>query len=335
MLLELGLPVAASWLAKDLVNNNHPNFLGCTGVYGNRAANIAFSTADQILAIGNRLSIWNVPEQGFDHKPEVIAVDVQVPPANATIFHYDISYVLRQVLEPANRPVWLHLCQGWNKSFPWLEPGTHEDTATHINSYHFTEALQRWFAPDEVVVTDMGSPLMSAFQVLRPKPPQRLITSGGLGEMGCALPLAIGAAFAGAKHILCLHADGGMMLNLQELQTIAHHKLPIKIIVYDNEGYLMIKHTQRMGNMGRSGVDAASGVSFPDYRSLARVFGIKTGELRTWDDFQALIPQFFAAQEPFILTYHMDPEQPLLPRLMTLPDGTRPRFDQMSPLHAN
>lgn len=332
MLLDLGLPVAASWPAKDLVDNYHPAFLGCTGVYGNRAANKAFSEADQILALGNRLSVWNISEQGLDHKPQVLMGDCDPSEAarlGAANPSSDISYFIRQALEPASRPEWLAQCKAWNKQWPWLE---HKDSGKWINSYCFTAALEPFLHPKHVVVTDMGAPLISAHQVLRLKPPQRLMTSGGLGEMGCGLPAAIGAAFAGAEHILCLHADGGMMLNLQELQTIAHHQLPIKIIVYENDGYLMIKHTQKLGKLKHTSVDAGSGMSLPDFRRLAQDFGLHSADIYSWADFNKAIPQLFALKEPALVVYHMDPQQPLVPRLQPLPDGSRPRMDQMSPL---
>ena len=334
-LLGLGLPVVASWQAKDLVDNCHPSFLGCTGVYGNRAANLAFSQADQILALGNRLSLWNIAEQGLAHRPKVLMVDVdssEVKRLGATLLTGGLSYIIRQVLEPARRPEWLAQCKAWNLQFPWLESPAHDSSNQFLNSYQFTRMLQKYLNHDEVIVTDMGTPLICAHQVLRLRPPQRLMTSGGLGEMGCGLPAAIGASLAGAPHVLCLHADGGMMLNLAELQTLAHHNLPVKIIVYENNGYLMIKHTQKNNNMPRSGVDPASGVSFPDYRRLAQDFGFFSADVWTWDDFDKAIPQLFAVGKPVLVVYHMDPEQPLVPRLMPLPDGSQPRFEQMSPL---
>ena len=123
------------------------------------------------------------------------------------------------------------------------------------------------------------------------------------------------------------------MLNLQELQTIAHHELPVKIIVYENEGYLMIKHTQKNAKMQRAGSDAKSGVSFPDYRRLAQDFGFFSADIWTWEDFAKAIPRLFTVRKPALVVYHMDPEQPLVPRLMHfLPDGSKPRFEQLSPL---
>jgi acetolactate synthase-1/2/3 large subunit len=229
---------------------------------------------------------------------------------------------------------WLKRCRGWSVQHPWLEFPAHNDT-DFINAYRFTAGLQPYLRPDEVIVTDMGTALICAHQVLRLKPPQRLMTSGGLGEMGCALPAAIGASFArGRGEVLCLNTDGGMMLNLQELQTIVHHKLPIKIIVYRNEGYLMIRHTQKNARMKEHGVHPESGVSFPRYQQLAFALGIPAAHVRTWEDYKTAIPQLFNHKGPALLEFHMDPVQPLVPKLEPIfVDGkpTSPPFCKMSP----
>jgi acetolactate synthase-1/2/3 large subunit len=230
---------------------------------------------------------------------------------------------------------WMDQCDEWREQYPWVESPTHDDRNGYISAYRFTDALHMHLARDEIIVTDMGTALITAHQVLSLKPPQRLMTSGGLGEMGCALPAAIGASFARNKgRVLCLHCDGGMMLNLQELQTIAHHRLPIKIIVYRNESYLMIRHTQRGARMTEHGISPATGVSFPSYRHLALSMGITAGEIRTWEDFNRLVPGMMSCDGPCLLEYHMDPNQPLVPKLgYKLVDGKQvyAPFDEMSP----
>jgi acetolactate synthase I/II/III large subunit len=232
---------------------------------------------------------------------------------------------------------WLTQCKKWEEENPWLEPGTHDDVDGYINAYRFTHGLQKYFKEDQIIVTDMGTSLITAHQVLRLKPPQRIMTSGGLGEMGCALPAAVGASFArGKAPVLCLHCDGGMMLNLQELQTIVHHNLPIKIIVYRNEGYLMIRHTQRVAGMKESGVAPDSGVSFPNFRHVALAFGMHAGEVRSWEDYERVIG-LLNSDGPCLIEYHMNTRQTLLPKLeYEMVDGKQVyvSFDQMSPRHA-
>jgi acetolactate synthase-1/2/3 large subunit len=179
---------------------------------------------------------------------------------------------------------------------------------------------------------------LSGHQVLRIKPPQRLMTSQGLGEMGWGLPGAIGASFANNKgEVLCLNCDGGMMMNLQELQTIAHHQLPIKIVVFNNDGYLMIKHTQKALFRGRySGTDAKSGVSCPDFSKVAAAFGFPSYRIHTWADFDEILPKFQAERGPTICEVFMHPEQLFVPKLSLAlqADGTlvSPPLEDLSPL---
>ena len=136
---------------------------------------------------------------------------------------------------------WLQMCDRYRDQHPWIGP-EHQDRDGFINSYPFMDKLSDYLKPDQIIVTDMGTALLSGHQALRLKGGHRLMTSTGLGEMGYGLPGAIGASFARNKgEVLCLNCDGGMMMNLQELQTVVHHRLPIKIIIFVNDGYLMIK----------------------------------------------------------------------------------------------
>jgi acetolactate synthase-1/2/3 large subunit len=206
-----------------------------------------------------------------------------------------------------------------------------------MNSYRIVDRLQKWLRPDEVIVTDVGGMMCPPFQVLRLKPPQRLMTSGGLGEMGMAIPAAIGASFARNKgEVLCLVGDGGAMLNLQELQTIVYHKLPVKIILFENGGYSMIKHTQKNLSLKQTGVGPDSGLSFPNFRWLAHSFGMLACDVSKWDEFDTAMDQLFAAKEPSMVVIHMDPEQKFVPKLEPTihPDGRidPAQFNVMSPL---
>jgi acetolactate synthase-1/2/3 large subunit len=156
--------------------------------------------------------------------------------------------------------------------------------------------------------------------------------------MGYGLPGAIGASFARDRgEVMCLNCDGGMMMNLQEIQTMVHHELPIKLFIFNNDGYLMIKHTQNNLFQGRQvSVDRRSGVSCPDFSALAAAFGIPAFQIRTWDDFDRVIPEVQRAQGPVICEVFMDPQQMFLPKLSLAAkaDGTlvSPPLEDLSPL---
>lgn len=338
-LLELGVPVLTSWQAKDLVDNEHPSYLGSPGIYGQRAANKVLHEADQVIAIGNRLAIWNVGS-GIRKDQELIQVELDKDElrAGASSIFGDCKHIIGK-LHKAECHDWYFQCLEWRYEYQFVE-ACHDDVGGYINSYRFMESLQFFLRRDEVIATDMGTAHICAHQVLRLKPPQRIISSGGLGEMGCGLPLAIGASFARNKgEVLCLVGDGGAMMNLQELATIVHHQLPIKIIVFRNDGYLMLKHTQRGAGVPLHGVDKATGLSCPSFMAIAKAWGIESDEIRTEDDFDRAIPALLSSKGPFLVEYHMHPEQPLVPKLgYRLIDGRKEydRFDSMSPkeIHA-
>lgn len=336
-LFKLNIPILSSWQAADLLDNEHTMYFGRPGVYGQRVANEVLYAADIVLAIGNRMSPWQIGYSGLRPEQKLIMVDIDRAEVerfpNATWINEDASEFLKKDL-PLGPLDWLHQCCEWREKYPLVE---HNDANGFMNSYRIIDRLQKWLRPDEVIVTDVGGMMCPPFQVLRLRPPQRLMTSGGLGEMGMAIPAAIGASFARNKgEVLCLVGDGGAMLNLQELQTIVCHKLPIKIILFENGGYSMIKHTQRNLSLKQTGVGPESGLSFPNFRWLAHSFGMLTCEVSKWSEFDRSMDQLFDTKEPSMVIIHMDPEQKFLPKLEPIihPDGRidPAQFNRMSPL---
>lgn len=339
--ISWGMPILTSWQVKDLIDNDHPLYFGSPGIYGQRHANKILHAADYVLALGNRMSIWNAGYEGPRSDQRVVMVDLDRNEADkfcgAELVSQDCrSFVEKNYHVRTDIADWLSQCANWRIDLPLVESPTHDDRNGYINSYRFMEELQKHLLRDEVIVSDMGAPLICAHQVLRLKPPQRLMTSGGLGEMGCAFPAAVGASIArGRGRVLCLSADGSAMLNLQELQTIVHQCLPIKIIIFNNSGYGMIRHTQRAAGLIEAGIDAESGVSFPDYRRLALGFGITAADIDDWSDFHRLIPSMLDGDYPCLINYWMDPQQKYHPKLEPVwVDGkaTSPSFDNMSPI---
>lgn len=343
-LLEFGVPVLSSWQAADLVDNRHPMYFGRPGIYGQRCANKIFFEADSILAIGARMMPWQIGHGGLRPEQKLTMVDVD---------HLEVSKLLQanhvmmdakafielaaRTFQPSFANNWLACCQSWKQKWPWIESPTHDSTNGYINGYRFIEKLEPLLAPDEVIVTDIGSFFCPVFQSLHVKPPQRLMTAGGMGEMGGGLPAAIGASFARNKgKVLCLIGDGGMMVNLQELQTIMHHKLPIKIVVFENDGYAMIKGTHRNLKIDYAGVNRASGVSMPDFCRVASAFKMSTCDVRQMESLDKWLPMMLKLAVPFLMQVHIDPEQIYAPRLQPIisPDGkiTPPRFSELSPV---
>ena len=340
-LCDLGVPMLFSWQAMDLLDSDHPLNFGRCGLYGQRAANKILYNADFVLAIGCRMSIWQCgyEPKGFAPNARVVMVDIDQTELDdkpwSGHIKMDAKAFVDAVTKPEGFPDWFMQCAKWRQSMPWVESPTHDDKNGYIHSHRFMERLQPYLKPDQIIVTDMGTAMIAAHQVLRLKPPQRIMTSGGLGEMGVALPAAIGASFARDKgEVLCLHCDGGMAMNSQELQTIRHHDLPIKIIVFSNDGYGMIKATQRNANYERTATDYKSGVSCPDYVQVAHAYGIDAFYCPDAGDYG--IPYLMNAAGPILMNVNIDPEQLMLPKMnpIRMPDGSQgsPQFDQLSPI---
>lgn len=347
----LGVPALVSWAGIDMIDSKHPMVFGRAGVYGQRAANFILQNCDYLLTIGTRLAI---PQIGYDlselargARIDVVDIDpdeVEKHQArvhekivcDAAVFMHALTERLQQ-RDIKRQTDWIAQCNAYQDQFPWVGP-EHADQGQFMNSYRFMERLNSFFKEDQIVVTDMGTALLSGHQVLRIADGQRFMTSTGLGEMGYGLPGAIGASIAlNRGEVMCLNCDGGMMLNLQELQTMAHHKLPIKLFIFNNDGYLMIKHTQNaLFKTGYVGTDKASGISCPDFTKIAAAFDMPAYQIHNWDQCDETLAKVQAATGPVICEVFMHPEQLFTPKLslVSKEDGTlvSPPLEDLSPL---
>jgi acetolactate synthase I/II/III large subunit len=344
------IPALVTWQGIDMIDSDHPLVFGRAGVYGQRAANFILQNCDYLLAIGTRLAY---PQVGYDLKElcrdaEISVVDIDPLELEKFKERFDLrvcadagSFLEKFIPHgssnnPSQYSQWISYCQNLRTRYPFIGE-EHADTEEFINSYRFMERLNKDLPEKVCVVTDMGTALLSGHQVLKMKKTQRLFTSTGLGEMGYGLPAAMGAAATeDFPQVVCLNCDGGMMMNLQELQTIAHHQLPVKTVIFNNDGYLMIKHTQKNLFKGNyTCTDKKSGVTCPDFKKVGDVFGFPTYRVRTWEDYEEVVPKFFADNRPAFLEVFMDPEQFFHPKLglAVQEDGglISPPLEELSP----
>lgn len=351
LLKKLACPTLVTWQGIDMIDSDHPYVFGRAGVYGQRYSNFVLQNSDLVLSIGTRMAI---PQVGYEinelaRDAEIISVDIDKDELEKYKERLTLAvcgdakeFMIELISKSSDIDLpdysdWLEQCHMYKERFPIVD-SEHKDVDGYINSYPLMEKISNLLCDDEIVVTDMGTALLSGFQVLKMNKSKRLFTSTGLGEMGYGLPAAIGASFARDKgSVLCLNCDGGMMMNLQELQTIAHHQLPIKILVIVNDGYLMIKNTQKGLFNGRfSSVDNASGVSCPDFSKLADVFGFKNFQIKTWEEADKLLPEFLNSKGPVICEVYTHPEQPCVPKLgIALTEAGEiisPPLEDLSPL---
>lgn len=324
---KLKIPILVSWAGVDMIDSANEYVFGRAGVYGQRCANFILQNSDYVLTIGTRLALPQIGYNLSELAREAIIDVVDIDPVEANKHKpriresivCDAGKVISELMELdlEERITWLSYCNKLKETYPWVDAKDHSDKDGFINSYKFIEKLNDTFKPDQLIVTDMGTALLCAHQVLKLKPGQRLMTSTGLGEMGFGLPGAIGASIASNfGEVICLNCDGGMMLNLQELQTIIHHNLPIKIFVFNNDGYLMIKHTQTaLFKSNRIGVNKSNGVSCPDYVKVGQAFGFTCFTISSWEDFDIIIPKIKKETGPVLCEVMMHPNQLFSPKL--------------------
>jgi acetolactate synthase-1/2/3 large subunit len=227
---------------------------------------------------------------------------------------------------------WLTWCKGIKRRFDVKEADYPLDSNA-LNAYHFVPALIDSCPADTVIVCGNATACIVPFQTAQIRDGMRLFSNSGSASMGYDLPAAIGASLAGAANVLCFAGDGSIMMNIQELQTLQHLNLNIKLVILDNGGYLSIKQTQENFFSARFGADHDSGVSFPNFEKIANAFNLRTISLgiETW---RAEIGNIFTVKGPQVIIVKLDPKQEFEPRLKSrMIDGSilTPELDDMFP----
>lgn len=339
---RLGVPVTTAW-THDTIASDDPLFCGRPGTIGTRAGNFTVQNADVLLVLGSRLNIRQVSYnwQSFARHAFVIQVDVDaaelgkplVRPAHA--IHCDLRPLLAALaktleagaFDAIRHAGWLAWCRERVALYPPVSPRQRECSGP-INPYHFVETLFGQLRADDVVACGNATACIVPFQAAQLKRGQRLFSNSGSASMGHDLPAAIGAYFGarasrGAQErVICLAGDGSIMLNIQELQTISAGRLPLKIFVLNNSGYLSIRSTQQNFFGRLTGTGPESGVTFPDYVAVARAFGLPAARL-AGPQFPAALAEALAAPGPFLCDVVLDPAQGFEPRASSrqLEDG--------------
>ena len=348
---RIGAPVVTGWNAHDILPNSSPLFVGRPGTVGDRGGNFAVQTADYVLVLGSRLNIrqisynWN----SFARDAKVAMVDIDSAElAKPTLsLHRPIHADLRDFFSAAARAA---LPAGGEKKRAAFLAHSRKRAAKYpvvlkeywesdspINPYCFGEALFDLLREGDIVVTGDGTACVTIFQSANIKPGQRLYTNSGCASMGYDLPAAIGAYFAlRPKRVVCLAGDGSIMMNLQELQTIAGLGLPIKIFVLNNDGYHSIRQTQQSyfaDNIVGCGPD--SGLTFPNFTRLAAGFDIPASRVADHAGLPTAIRSTLASDGPALCEVILDKTQGFAPKLASrrLDDGTMvsPALEDMAP----
>ena len=257
---KLKIPVIGTFAGYDIVPSTSPYYFGRYGTVGQRAGNFAVQNADLILAIGARMNIRAISYNYKAFAREAIKIVVDIDPAelvkptlkidvpiwqDAKRFIVDMLKDIGNHNNICSKDNWLKKCLEYKTKYPNITP-EREQVKKFVDSYYFFKKLSNLTEDGTIFVFGDGTACVSSYQSLDVKPNQRVIVNSGCASMGYALPAAIGACLANdKKEVICVTGDGSIQMNIQELQTIVHHKLPIKIFVLNNQGYISIRNTQK------------------------------------------------------------------------------------------
>jgi acetolactate synthase-1/2/3 large subunit len=347
---RLGIPVTLGFTATDTLPTDHPLNCGRPGTVGDRPGNFVVQNADLVLVLGSRLNIRQVSYNWSNFARAAYKIQVDVDPAelnkptvkpdlgvcaDAKDFLHELA---RQIDETnfslPNAGNWLAWCRERVKRYPAVTEA--ERTSGKLNPYPFIEAVIHAMEPDEIIVCGDATAHIVPEQVGFLKKDMRLFGNSGSASMGYDLPASIGAAIAApGKRVVCFAGDGSTQLNIQELETIKFNKLPIKIFILNNAGYLSMRLTQGGFFKGNFiGEAPRSGVSFPDYVAVATAYGLPAMRIDTVD-FAAPLAKFLAIDGPALCEVMLDPAQEFEPKLTSrrLEDGTlaTPALEDMAP----
>ena len=349
---NLNIPVVATFNGFDLLPTDHPLMVGRIGTIGTRSGNIVLQNADWVLSLGSRNNIRQISynyENFVRRAKTFICVDIDPAELEKHTLRpthkvcSDAGVFIRKLLtetEKINLPSWDKWLE-WSMERKRRYPVVLEEykiCSEGINPYVFTEILTEILDENAVVACANATPSLALFQAGIVKKNQRMFCNSGCAAMGYGFPAALGSAVAAAesgRQIVCLDGDGSMMMNLQEMQTVATNKLPVKLFLYNNNEYCSIRQTHDNFFKERIGCDASSGVEFPDWQLLAMAFRWKYYKIDSIESAKKIIPQVLAENEPVFCDVKLVPAYTFAPKLSSrrLPDGSivSPSLEDMYP----
>lgn len=341
---RLAIPAeAATSLGIDLMPGDHPLFFGRPGPIAPRYANFILQNCDLLIAVGARLDMAMTAYAHEKLARGAKKVMVDIDPAEIakmkTTIHVpvqaDAGAFLREFLKrtepnseyrPRDCSAWISRCRQWRERYPVVLP-EHREPGGMVSTYHLTEVLCQEMNGDDVIASGSSGNAIELFHLcFQHKAGQRVIHTRGLGAMGFGIPAAIGACLAaGRRRTICLDGDGGFHLNIQELETVARLKLPIKFFVINNNGYASIRISQAGYFQGRlCGADPTSGVTLPDLLKISEAYGIRAVRLADQNDLRSRVAALLNEPGPLVVDVLVPPDEVRAPRVISVPrpDGS-------------
>ena len=346
------IPFVTTFNGFDMISSNHKNFVGRIGTIGQRCGNFALQNADLVICLGTRNNIRQASYnfENFAKNAYKISVDIDeaeldkptVRPdlkVNADLAEFlpEFEKALNQAIFKNMSSDWLEFSKKLQDKYSFENTKEYRQSGDRINVYNFVRRVTELMQEKDVCVMANATATICTFQTAEIKENQRFFSNSGDASMGYDLPAAIGACVANnRKNIVCFAGDGSIMMNLQELQTIKHHNLPIKIFLLNNDGYISIKQTQNNFFVGRNtGAGTNSGVTTPDFVKVGNAFGIESFSITNPQDVDISIAKMLNSEKPMICEVMVNPDYIFTPKLSSrkLEDGTMisPSLEDMYP----
>ena len=336
---QLGVPVLTTWPAHDMVPDDHPLMVGRPGPLAPRGANFTLQNSDWLLSIGARLDlvVTGYSPQNFARAAKKIMVDIDraelrkmgetidVPVcADAGVF---IDAMCRQLVHVRRRDrrEWDRRWNEWRTKYP-VVLDEYRHLPNGVSTYVLGEAIGEATRPDDVIVSGSSGAGIEIFCLaLKLKEGQRLFLTTALGAMGNGLPGLIGACVANdRRRTISVDGDGGLQLNIQELETARRLRLPIKLFVLNNDGYASIRTSQSRYFGRLAGADTTSGVTLPPLQGVVEAYGLPYAKIEHDRGLVERVRELLDAPGPIVVEVMTPREEPRGPSLSSMrkPDGS-------------
>lgn len=328
---KLRIPVVLSWGAMDVLAYDHPLLIEGFGVSSNRAGNFAVQNADLIISLGSRLDTRQTggrPET-FARGAKKVVLDVdeaELYKGRGLKIDVDINYDINDFLEVALKKIdgvsvndlsgWKERIRTWKTKYPICLP-EYLEQKDKVNPYAFMDALSKESKEGDIIITDAGATLTWTMQGFKVKERQRLFSAFGNSPMGYSLPASIGACFAANKKpVTCIIGDGGFKMNINELETIVRHNLPIKIFVMNNHEFGIIKQFQDVWlNSAYKAACVETGLGDSDLLKVAEAFGTATARIGNHGQLRKKVKEVLDYDGPISCSVEVKHSERIVPKL--------------------
>lgn len=315
--LKKNIPYVSTWNTLDLIETNFKHNLGVIGMSGQRGANKAVFSSDLIICIGTHLSIPHTTTLYKSYSPnsKKIIINIDKNQLNNLNINFDLKINLDAKIffeKIKNKIKQKKLCKLIKlKKLNWYEP---QQTKFPNSNVFIKNLTQKTKGKTCIVVDGGGTALYAGFQSSIINKDNRIICSSAISSMGTGLAETIGAYKSKKfKNIICVIGDGSFLMNCQDLQTIFHEKINVKIIIVNNNGYLAIRHTQKeFLNKRYRGTMPPNDISFPDFKKLSNSFKIKYKKIASLNESKKFLNNITKNKEPMIIDLIVDEDQPTL-----------------------